>query len=283
MSITINGPITINNSIIGVNFLPNQPTPSPTPTITLTASPTPTITLTASPTPSPSPSPTPSPSPSPTPSATGGATLSIGKVYTGYSSGSRTTTISSTGITNASLLVVMLAWDSGGPGTETVSITSTPSLTWKAAYANGNVVQAGNSAIFYATGTTGNTITITGTTTASIQASMSVIEFKNYDTTTTGATANAGAFKVDTPSVNITTTKANSIVVGVISDWTPATGTVTYRRSVTEIARDTRNLVNYIGYHFYDTTITTATTYTEGLSSPTGQQSTCLLFEIRSA
>ena len=79
----------------------------------------------------------------------------------------------------------------------------------------------------------------------------------------------------------MTTTRANSILICVTSDWNAASGSTTYRRTVTQTLKDDqRGIGAYEGWHYYEI-VTTATAYTEGLTAPTGQASGTSVLEIR--
>jgi hypothetical protein len=158
------------------------------------------------------------------------------------------------------------------------SVSSSPSLTWTKRV-DAQATNSGDAEIWTAVTTSSGNITVTSDWPgAANQASICYI-ISGQETTLGGATATGTSQSA--PSVNITTTRANSIIIGGISDWNAVSGgSRTYRDgSVTE------RLYHYVSGAFtaygFDRTAATATTYTEGLSSPTGQSGGTVLYEVR--
>ncbi|MEI9808617.1 MAG: hypothetical protein WDO16_12545 [Bacteroidota bacterium] len=158
------------------------------------------------------------------------------------------------------------------------TVTSSPSLTWTKR-ADAEATSSGDAEIWTAVYSAGGSITVTS-------------DFGNYDhssvcyvitgnePTLSGASANGTAQSA--PSLNITTTRANSIIIGGVSDWNAVNGS---SRAYRDAATETYYYFNsgaFTTYNFYKRAAT-ATTYTEGLTAPTSQSSGIVLYEIRCA
>jgi hypothetical protein len=85
------------------------------------------------------------------------------------------------------------------------------------------------------------------------------------------------------PSLSITTTKSNSLLIAAISDWNAITAPsrVYVNQPVTEAFFEFV-AGGYCAYHFRKQT-TTAGVYTLGLTQPSGQASGVVILEIKGA
>lgn len=189
-----------------------------------------------------------------------------------YNSGPTVHTL--TGVPAGSLIVITSAC---GSSLANASISSSPSLSWtKRADASG--VNSGDAEIHTAVFTAGGNITVTSNFGATDAQSSVCYVIINQEATLSGA-SNTGANQ-STPSVSVTTTRANSILICVTSDWAAKSGSQTYRSTpVIEMLRNYEPGA-YTGYHYYKLAPTT-TSYTMGLSAPSSQQSGTCVLEIR--
>src|SRR6476620_1893977 len=136
------------------------------------------------------------------------------------------TPVFSTGAGNE-LLLAFLATDGPASGATTVTSIAGGGLTWVLAVrAN---AQAGTSEVWRAFATSPLTnVTVTATLSRSVAASITVLSFTGADATGTngsgaiGATASRSA-STGAPSASVITTRDNSWVFGVGSDWDGAT------------------------------------------------------------
>jgi hypothetical protein len=156
------------------------------------------------------------------------------------------------------------------------SISSNPSLTWTKR-ADAEAASSGNAEVWTATHTAGGTITITSNFGANNQSSV-VWVITGQETTPGGATATATS--QSSPQVAITSTRANSLLLCVSSDWNSVNGSArTYRDVSTEVLYHF-SFQNHTGYHYYIRAGTVGT-YTEGLLTPTGQSAGTVILEVR--
>ena len=120
------------------------------------------------------------------------------------------------------LLLALIATDNIS-GTTTITNVTTTGLTWQLVRRTNT--QRGTSEIWrtFASAALTN-VTVTATLSQSLAASMTVMSFKGVDTTGTsgsgaiGATGSGNA-NPGAPTATLTTTRANSLVVGVGNDW----------------------------------------------------------------
>jgi hypothetical protein len=157
-------------------------------------------------------------------------------------------------------------------------VSSSPALTWTKRVDAG-ATSSDNAEIWTAVYVAGGSITVTSDWGANnSQVSVCYIVL-NAEPTLAGAFGTA--VSQPAPSVTITTTRDNSIIFGCTADWNAVNGaTRTLRDASTErlYFRDG----HYTTYH-YTKAATTIAAYTEGVSLPTGQQSSTALLEIRGA
>lgn len=202
------------------------------------------------------------------------AQVSIASVDTKTGTGSTVHTLTS--IPSGRLLVLVTMGELHS--STSCSVSSSPSLTWTKRV-DAQATNSGDAEIWTAVTTSSGNITVTSDWPgAANQASICYV-ISGQETTLGGATASGNSQSA--PSVNITTTRANSIIVGGISDWNAVNGSSrTYRDgSITE------RLYHFVSGAFtaygFDRTAASVTTYTEGLSAPTSQSGGTVLYEIR--
>jgi glucose/arabinose dehydrogenase len=155
-------------------------------------------------------------------------------------------------------------------------VSSTPTLTWTKRVDAG-ASQSDNAEIWTAVYAAGGAITITTDWGDEFSQANLVYVVLNAEPNLAGAFATAVLQAA--PSVNITTTRENSIIFGCTADWKAINGaTRTLRDAATErfYFRDS----HFTSYH-YTKAAATIGAYTEGVSLPTGQQSSTALLEIR--
>ena len=157
-------------------------------------------------------------------------------------------------------------------------VSSTPLLTWTKRVDAG-ATSSDNAEIWTAVYTAGGSITVNSNWGADNSQTSVCYVVLNAEPVLAGAFGTAVLQAA--PSVTITTTRENSIIFGCTADWKAINGTTrTLRDAATErlYFRDG----NYTTYHYTKAAATIAA-YTEGVSQPTGQQSSTALLEIRSA
>lgn len=188
-----------------------------------------------------------------------GAVLSLGNVPAG------------------ALLVLTTACNASTNGDFTVS--SSPSLTWtKQVDASG--VNTGIAEIWTAPFADGGLITVTATRHSGDRTAAVLYALTNAEGTLGGA-SNTETFG-SAPSATVVTTRENSIIFGVTSDWNGVDGSSrTLRDGATETFyyRPDGGITSYIYYK----QCTTEASHTLGVSSPTGQIAATAILEIRSS
>ena len=180
-----------------------------------------------------------------------------------------------TGVPAGALLVLATSADAA---VSDCIVSSSPALTWTKRVDAG-AASSDNAEIWTAVYAAGGTISVTSNWGAGNSQSSVCYVVLNAEPTLGGAFG-TGVLQA-APSVTITTTRANSIIFGCTADWKAVDGaTRTLRDGATErlYFRDG----NYTTYH-YTKAATSIADYTEGISAPTGQQSSTALLEIRSA
>ncbi|MBL7743699.1 MAG: heparin lyase I family protein [Chitinophagaceae bacterium] len=187
--------------------------------------------------------------------------------------GIKKTTHSLVNVPAGALLVLTTSCESSS---KDATITSTPSMTWtKKVQAHKSL--SGDAEIFTATYAAGGSITINSTWPDGEMSSVAYVIINQEAT-------DGGAFKAATlqtsPSVPANTTKENSLLICVTSDWKAIDGTKReYRDNATEVlyANGSRT---YSTYHYYKDA-GAITTYREGLTLPTGQSAGTCVLEVR--
>ncbi len=191
--------------------------------------------------------------------------------------GTNNTAVNSlTAVPAGALLVLTIAQADDIRDGANATVTSSPALTWtKRADAGAN--GSGNAEIYTAVFTAGGTITVTSTWAFNLISAV-VYAVTNYDPALGGAAVSVSSQTL--PSLGITTTRSNSIIFGVTSDWSAINGSARlYRDAATESLYHFSTGI-YTGYHYRKQT-TTAGTYTEGLTAPTGMSAGTALLEIK--
>ncbi len=188
--------------------------------------------------------------------------------------GAGTPTVHSlTGVPADALLVLATTADAV-PSNSVVS--STPALTWTKRV-DASAANSDNAEIWTAVYAAGGAITVTSNWGAeNSQVSVCYVVL-NAEAILGGASA-IGTLQ-SAPSVAITTTRDNSIIFGCTADWRNINGTArTLRDNATEryYFRDG----HFATYHYTKAAASMAA-YTLGVSSPTGQQASTALLEIR--
>ncbi len=181
-----------------------------------------------------------------------------------------------TGVPAGALLVLTIA-NENDAASPTPTVTSSPALTWTKR-ADAQAASSGNAEIYTAIYPAGGSINVT--TVWSNNAMSTVVSvITNYDPVNyIGASTVANSQTV--PSVAVTTTLANSLLIGVTSDWNATNGTTrTYRDGATESLYDFAT-GSYTAYHYRKPT-TTIGTYTEGLTAPTNMRAGTAFLEIK--
>lgn len=197
--------------------------------------------------------------------------------YNAKTSASGATSHSLTSVPAGALLVVSTT--SGG--TTTNCTVSGGSLTWTKR-PDASLTQSGNAEIHTAVFTAGGSITVTSNWGTRPQSSVCYV-LTNQESTLNGVAHvanNQGA-----PSVSVTTSRANSILIVATSDWNAIDGnTRSYRGS--EIERNYHRVgtgtSKYTGYNYYRTT-SAVTSYTVGLTTPSTMKAGTAVLEIRPA
>lgn len=172
----------------------------------------------------------------------------------------------------ALLVLTTCAGSSGGNAT----VSSSPSLTWtKQVDASASV--SGDAEIYTAIFPAGGSITITSDFGNQPQSSVCYAVINN-ESSLGGNTATGTAQSA--PSVSLNTTRSNSIIIAVTSDWNAVDGSSrAYRNSSTETQYAFSSGAG-TGYHYYKVAETTGS-YTVGLTAPSSQSSGTAVIEIR--
>lgn len=184
-----------------------------------------------------------------------------------------------TGVPAGTLMVLTFGSAQSSTDAANGAVSSSPSLTWTKRVQS-KAASSGNTEIWTATYTAGGSITTTATYAgAGVGVSAVLYSIGGADLAVGGNFNSATAQTL--PSVAVTTTKSNSILICVTADWNAASGSTTYRRTVTQTLKDDQRVPGlYQGWHYYEV-VTTAASYTEGLTSPASQSSGTSVLEIR--
>lgn len=178
-----------------------------------------------------------------------------------------------TSVPSNSFLVVTVSAESA---LRTNTTTSVPPLNWTRVV-KAVAASSGDAELWTATYTNGGNLTITSTWTgANMNCSSVAYVFQNAASNKNYLSAVAQS----TPTVTLSTTKTNSYLICVSSDWNAIAGAITYRGTpVTPV------LVHYVATkyqtaHWYKYS-TNMATYTLGESSPTGQKAGTIVYEVK--
>lgn len=165
-------------------------------------------------------------------------TITTIDAQTGYAATTHNLTLVQAG----SLLVLSTCNESNGADSV---VSSVPSLTWtKRPDAQGT---CGNAEIWTAVFTVGGSITVTSNWGATYQSSVCYV-IRGQEITLQGAQATA--IDQSLPSVNINSTKDNSLFICVSSDWNAGNGTITYRGTALQTLYQ-RDAAAASFYHYY--------------------------------
>lgn len=194
-------------------------------------------------------------------------------VTTDGKSGTGSTTHNLVGVPAGALLVLTRQAETSN---QNGTVTSTPTLTW-IKKVDAQATNSGDAEIYTATFTAGGSINIISTLSTFKQSSVCYVII-NAEPVLAGATFLNNSQTA--PTAVITSTRTNSLIIGVTSDWQAVNGdSRIYRNAITE--------TNYFfstnattGYHYYFPAAT-ITSYTTGVSFPSTQSSGTCLLEIR--
>jgi len=193
---------------------------------------------------------------------------------TNTATGNNSVVNSLTGVPAGALLVVACQSEADNGS---AAVTSSPSLTWSKRV-DAQATHSGNAEIWTAVYSAGGSITITSDFGNDQHSSVCYV-ITGQESTLGGASAVVTA--QSTPSLGITTTRANSIIIGATSDWNAINGSSRiYTGSPTETAY-TFVSTKFTTYNYYKSAGASGTAYTFGLSAPTGQSSGTVLYEVR--
>lgn len=178
-----------------------------------------------------------------------------------------------TNVPSGALLVVSCQTETNNADAD---VSSLPELTWTKR-ADAEATGSGDAEIWTAVYTAGGDISVKADF-GNFKHSSVCYVIRNQEATLGGASS-TDVSQLQ-PSVEITTTRANSIIIGGISDWNADDGgSRTYETPVTETHYRHVNL-GYTSYNFYKST-TTAGAYTAGVTDPDNQSAGTTLYEIR--
>ncbi|HTD92826.1 MAG TPA: hypothetical protein VK644_03400, partial [Chitinophagaceae bacterium] len=148
-----------------------------------------------------------------------------------------------------------------GSSSLNATVTSSPSLTWTKRVDASAATGSGDAEIYTAIFAAGGTIAVTSSWGANEQSSV-CYTIINQEATIGGA--NNKAVSQATPSVSLTTTRANSLIICYTSDWNARDSTRTYRSATTE-TQYRNSSGNFTSYGYYLQAITVSS-YTVGLT-----------------
>lgn len=178
-----------------------------------------------------------------------------------------------TSVPAGALLVLACQYESS---LNTSNVSSSPSLTWTKRV-DAEAWASGDSEIWTAVYTAGGNITVSSVFGGGRHSNVCYV-ITGQETSLGGATGvSTGG---GTPNASITTTRANSIIIGGVSDYNSVPGgTRSYTGSPTETFY-AHQASTYTTYNFYKAAAT-ATNYNLGVATPTGQSGGVALYEIR--
>ena len=185
-----------------------------------------------------------------------------------------------------SVLVALVSYDTGSGGANGQTVSSSPGLTWTLKGRKsldptsiGGPGTDGGVEIWTATVATSQSYTVTNTQARSHDGAFKVLVVTGTETSPSGATA-AASSSSGLPTVSLTTTGANSLVVAVSSDWNQR-GAATVGTGQAMIAEhDSAGLVTTHMWR-HGTTTTAGTAVTSNLTSPSFQRYNVLAMELR--
>ncbi len=188
-------------------------------------------------------------------------------------SGTSRTTHSLRSVPAGALLVLTT---SNETSLQDASISSSPSLTWTKK-GQAHKENSGDAEIYTAVFPAGGSINVTSTWPMGATASALYVVI-NQESTLGGSVQSA--VSQSSASVNIATTKANSLLLGVTSDWKAVDGSKrSYLSGANEILY-TNGAQTYSTYHYYKNAASQAT-YKLGLNTPSGMSAGTVVLEVR--
>lgn len=174
------------------------------------------------------------------------------------------------------LLVVSAANENRADATA-IAISSSPALTWTTSVTN-IAPDTGACSIHTALFAAGGAITVTATATARCSAMLYALT--NVESSLAGSKT-IHVYPQSSPDLTNTTTRADSLLICVSSDYSAISGTATFRDSaVAALDDDQSGIGAYRGYHYFKTT-TDIGAYREGLTAPTGMAAGTCILEVR--
>jgi hypothetical protein len=154
------------------------------------------------------------------------------------------------------------------------TILSSPSLTWQK-LADAHAASSGDAEVFYAVHSGGDVSVTNIWNRANTVCSSVLYVFTGASIPTNFVVATTQS----QPSVTINTTKTNSVLIAVSSDWNAASGTITYRNTPVIQTLTHSVIPKYQSAHWYKQT-TNITSYIMGETSPSGQAAGTIVVEI---
>lgn len=186
-----------------------------------------------------------------------------------------------------SVLVALVSYDTGSGGANNQMLSSSPPLSWTLQGrkspdpgSTGGAGTDGGVEIWTAPVSTSQPYAVSDTQARSNDGALKVLVVTGAETPSSGAVA--AAFGASgTPSVTLTTTKANSLVVAVSSDWSQrGLGAVGTGQTMLQ-QYDSPGLVTTHMWRQNTTSAAAGTALTSNLTSPAGQNYNALAIEIR--
>jgi formylglycine-generating enzyme required for sulfatase activity len=194
---------------------------------------------------------------------------------------SGTATSKTTASFNVQVGDVLVAYSGVEHATNNPITISGGSLTWTLQQSIHTDTSDADVYIWTAVASSTTSITVTFTLgNLTVQYGGNVLTFRN----SSGVGASAATVVDGGPSLNLTTTKANSAIVLVNADWNAVDGSSrTYRAGTGSFTEQTYGYVSgtYTAYGGYYANAGAIGTYAVGLSTPTGQHSSIAAIEIK--
>lgn len=181
-------------------------------------------------------------------------------------------THSLTGVPSGALLVLSVVGENSG---NDALLGGSPAITWTK-QVDAQAANSGDAEIYTGSAGGGGSITINVQISAGRNSSV-CYTVTNHEVTPAG-TSNSATLQAQ-PSVAVTITRVNSLLICASSDFLAQAGARTYRDTATEVLYDNQPGA-YTGYHYYKQTSSIAL-YTEGITVPGGQQAGTCVYEVR--
>jgi len=182
------------------------------------------------------------------------------------------------GVPAGALLVVSAASDEGH--TDAYTVTSSPSLTWTKRQEQ--LLSTSGSALIataYAASAGDYTITVSRVT-GTRNRYVTYVITGHDEQTFGGASAKGGSASASAPSVNLTTTRDNSLVIGVVGDDAEVDGSGRVYRNA-PVAEDLYGSSGTDGYWWHRVRATSGSAVAEGLTAPSNMRWGECVIEIR--